>query len=531
MGQPVRGVRGIRAVEQGGESIAPVLVLNRRGTNVFRRTTRTGENGIRHVGGGPATMVRPGNGHQHCITGVSRAPQGEESVGQGAGLQRETVGRPGLPLERLRQSGKGGTARLPDGSGRGPVAQMTLEMAIETVEIQERYTKKAVQALKQEESDLAVCLKAKGEKLEALIGEIKDNRKQRKQWAARRETGWRRKADMECHSCHQKGNFARECPTNPTEDELTRYWGRLCSVKGRALECLGRTRLTVAFGTRTIEWNFIVAEIEDDEGILGNDFAMAHELMVRPYEGAVYLPDLTRAEEGNMGQRLPCTIRAVTGVRAITEETLAVRPLGSVTLAPHTVTQVNGVVPTPRVGGAVMIRPGPMGLCPVWGVVEEDRDSRIWLANVGPQPEGNEVVVMAECVTEGPGASPGDERSDGDEISGLVERAAPHLTDEEREELRTAMTARRHLFATSKGDLGRTDIVKHQINTGDQPAIKQRVRRYPAAHREEERRLVEDMLAIGIIQESSSAWSSPTVLVKRRTGRHGSASTTCNLTK
>ena len=56
------------------------------------------------------------------------------------------------------------------------------------------------------------------------------------------------------------------------------------------------------------------------------------------------------------------------------------------------------------------------------------------------------------------------------------------------------------------------------IHTGDQPAIKQQVRRYPAVRREEQRQLVEDMLAIGIIQESNSAWSSPTVLVKKKDG-------------
>ena len=143
------------------------------------------------------------------------------------------------------------------------------------------------------------------------------------------------------------------------EDGLTRYWGRLCSVEGRALECLGKARLTVTLGTRVIEWGFIVAEIGDDEGILGNDFAMAHELTVRPCEGAVYLPVLAGTGKGHMGERLPCTIRSVTEVRAVTEETLAVRAVGSATLAPHTVTQVRVIVSTPRARGTMMIDPGP----------------------------------------------------------------------------------------------------------------------------------------------------------------------------
>ena len=71
----------------------------------------------------------------------------------------------------------------------------TLEMAVETVEIHEQYTKKAVRALMQEESDMTLHLKTMGEKLEALMGEIKDDREQQKQWAARRESGRRRKAD------------------------------------------------------------------------------------------------------------------------------------------------------------------------------------------------------------------------------------------------------------------------------------------------------------------------------------------------
>ena len=314
--------------------------------------------------------------------------------------------------------------------------------------------------------------------------------------------------------------MAHELTVRPCEGAV--YLPDLAGTgKGHMGERLPCTIQVVIEVRAVTEETLVVRAIGDDEGILGNDFAMAHELTVRPCEGAVYLPDLAGTGKGHMGERLPCTIQVVTEVRAVTEETLAVRAVGPATLAPHTVSQVRVIVPTPRARGTVTVDqgPGPLGLCPVRGIVEQD--SNIWLANTGSQPiqiDKDEVVAMAECVLAEPRASAGNNRDVGDEVNGLVERASPHLTSEECRQLQTAMAARKHLFAKGKGDLGRTDIVQHQIHTGDKPAIKQRVRRYPAARREEERQLVEDMLAIGIIQESNSAWSSPTVLVKKKDG-------------
>ena len=79
-----------------------------------------------------------------------------------------------------------------------------------------------------------------------------------------------------------------------SEENLKKYWGRLCSVEGRALECMGGARLAVTFGTRTLLWDFIMTEIGEDKGILGSDFATAHQLTVRPQEGAVYLQAVPR---------------------------------------------------------------------------------------------------------------------------------------------------------------------------------------------------------------------------------------------
>ena len=73
-----------------------------------------------------------------------------------------------------------------------------LKMAVETVEIQERYTKKAVWAARVEANGSSTYTKLMGDKLGALLREMREDRK----------SSQKKAADMECHSCHQKGHFA-----------------------------------------------------------------------------------------------------------------------------------------------------------------------------------------------------------------------------------------------------------------------------------------------------------------------------------
>ena len=66
-------------------------------------------------------------------------------------------------------------------------------------------------------------------------------------------------------------------------------------------------------------------------------------------------------------------------------------------------------------------------------------------------------------------------------------------------------------------ELGRTDLVKHHVDTGDQAPVRQRARREPFALRAKVREMVDDMLRSVVIQPYSSPWASPISMVKKRT--------------
>ena len=91
----------------------------------------------------------------------------------------------------------------------------------------------------------------------------------------------------------------------------------------------------------------------------------------------------------------------------------------------------------------------------------------------------------------------------------------PSLNAKDRETLSDVLSAYQDVFEES---LGHTNVVTHKINTGDSPPIRHRPRRLPYAHREEAERQINEMLNQGVIRPSSSPWSSPIVLVKKRNG-------------
>ncbi|CAC5356335.1 unnamed protein product [Mytilus coruscus] len=74
-------------------------------------------------------------------------------------------------------------------------------------------------------------------------------------------------------------------------------------------------------------------------------------------------------------------------------------------------------------------------------------------------------------------------------------------------------------FAKSKTELGSCSVLKHRIDTSHAaPVVHQPLQRTPQAFEKEEEKYLRDQIETGVVRPSSSAWSSPVVLVRKKDG-------------
>ena len=73
-------------------------------------------------------------------------------------------------------------------------------------------------------------------------------------------------------------------------------------------------------------------------------------------------------------------------------------------------------------------------------------------------------------------------------------------------------------FSSSSTDIGLTDIISHEINTGNSPPFRLPLRRQGLQKEEQIKAAVEDGLSRGVMEESSSPWASPPVVVAKKDG-------------
>ena len=113
----------------------------------------------------------------------------------------------------------------------------------------------------------------------------------------------------------------------------------------------------------------------------------------------------------------------------------------------------------------------------------------------------------------------------GTRLSSLrVQLRLHHLNSEERASIITICEDYNDIFLLPGDKLTRTSTIEHTIPTptiDPHRAINVKPYRIPEVHKNEVQRQTEQMLADGVIQHSSSAWNSPTLVVPKKIGAFG----------
>ncbi|UYV73827.1 hypothetical protein LAZ67_11001042, partial [Cordylochernes scorpioides] len=144
-----------------------------------------------------------------------------------------------------------------------------------------------------------------------------------------------------------------------------------------------------------------------------------------------------------------------------------------------------------------------------------DRKTHNWIMNPYPRP-----LKIMKDQTLAHGSLPAEvkfieklEQINNDEIQFQINK---NLSPKEQEDLKQILSKYADLFSPR---LGRTNLAKHRIDTEDAKPIKHKPYRVSPKERDIIKDQIDEMLKEGIIRPSSSPWSFPVILVKKRDGK------------
>ena len=300
----------------------------------------------------------------------------------------------------------------------------------------------------------------------------------------------------------------------------------LRTVTGERAPIHGKGQLQLGIGSLIIPQELWVADIHD-ECILGLDFLQSHGCQVNLRDGALIL----RGEEVPL-KRSPAAPEP-TCYKAVLTEGVCLPPLSEVVVP----VRVDGTEADYQWGLLEPTRiPSSLdGLAIARTLVDLQRkqiplrvmnlSSRQQIINKGTELACCETVnsVFTSRVDTS-GEIPGCVQSAGTierlptHLEALYNRSVAGLAEVECQEVHKLMCEFSDIFSTGPHDLGCTDIIKHSINTGEAAPIRQPPRRLPLAKRNEAEKAVKEMREQGIIEPSTSPWSSPIVLVSKKDG-------------
>ena len=126
-----------------------------------------------------------------------------------------------------------------------------------------------------------------------------------------------------------------------------------------------------------------------------------------------------------------------------------------------------------------------------------------------------ESAKKSSATDPGSGSAASMEPESVDFINEMFDKIALDSTEDQTKQVEKLLQENKEVFSTSEFDLGRTNLVRHTINTGTNRPFKQPLRRHPMAYLPIIDEHVDKMLANDICEPSYGPWASNVVLVKK----------------
>ena len=309
----------------------------------------------------------------------------------------------------------------------------------------------------------------------------------------------------------------------PSKTPLKPWTGKpLVGVAGRPLEVWGATFVDIDIAGEHFSTQVVVASALTTEAILGGDFLRDNQCTLEIGQ--------RRLQFGNRGVAIamdevssePVIVQA----RVTLDETIRIPAFSE--------KEVPARIDKPLRDGIWVLEGDRSGRLPVSvaNALVNVSSSYVPIRMINTQCEsvvvfkGTKVGIVEEAAPPTPVAAVETDFPKDDAISeqkkemlkAMAESCGgSELTIEQREQFYLLLLANADVFADDNHP-GRTNLIKHRIETGNNPPVRQPVRRISPHKREEASRLLKEMLDKKVIQPSSSPWASPIVLVPKKDG-------------
>ncbi|CAG2203561.1 unnamed protein product [Mytilus edulis] len=248
------------------------------------------------------------------------------------------------------------------------------------------------------------------------------------------------------------------------------------SVCGNKLELRGKGRFNLHFGPNMLQSEAVVTDLQVD-GILGLDFMKRHNCLIDVKNGHFCIGDfkVDLCFQGSIG----C-------YRWVASEAVVIPPRSEIVINGTVCLAEGQKLPADNALLEANEHAGKDYILTARTLVRSGEKVPVRLMNTELDPKtiypGTTIAQMSgvEQVLDG-NISSNEQKHDGlrPDLQDLLDRTSDELTSKDKQKVKSLLIENQNLFASSDVDLGRTNLVKHEINTGNARPFKEPPRRTP----------------------------------------------------